>query len=198
VFAGNRKFRVDADGHTAETVWADGFCLPGIENFALIGGIPAAIKNRRAVIHNRGVQIQLTGKVSRPLCLRRNQKKLRRCQSNAQALIIPEEKCPVFNDRTAQGSSELILLVLLPSKKIKSVASVQVVIAEKFVGIAVKSIGAGLDHRIHNGAVPPAKFGAVGVGFYLKFPNGIHRGLDHVRTSVQHVSQIGVVIDAVQ
>src|ERR1035438_2058051 len=48
------------------------------------------------------------------------------------------------------------------------------------------------------GPSPASEFGAVRIRFHLKFGDGIHRRLHHIGGTVEHVAQIGVVVNAVE
>ena len=71
-------------------------------------------------------------------------------------------------------------------------------VAEELPDVAVNLIGAGLDDGVHDGAVAASKFGAVGIGLHFEFGDRVHRRLHHVRGAVQHVAQVGIVVDAVE
>ena len=101
---------------------------------------------------------------------------------------------------SANGEAKLVLLV--GSNRtvgiVKEILGIQLFVAQKFVSAAVKLVGAGLDRGVDDGAVAPAKFGAVGVGLDLEFFNRFHRRLDDVVRFVQQVRQVGIVVHAIQ
>jgi len=59
------------------------------------------------------------------------------------------------------------------------IACVERIVPEEVKGAAMKAIGAGLYHLIHNAAGTPAKFRAVVVGKDLEFRNRIRIWIDN-------------------
>ncbi len=59
-------------------------------------------------------------------------------------------------------------------------------------------VGAGLDNGIHDGAVAAAEFCAIGIGLDFELGDGVDCWLDHVSGAIQDVSQVRVVVDAVE
>ena len=123
---------------------------------------------------------------------------MRQCLANAQALVISEKEQFVLDDGPAQRKAELVLLVRLLTEDVEGVNRVDFVVAQKLPQVAVEPVGARLDDRVHDGAIPAAEFRAVGIGFNLELGDGIHGGLDDISGSVEDVAQIRIVIDAVE
>ena len=65
---------------------------------------------------------------------------------------------PLAQRLAAEGRTELVLLIGLPTKKIKCIFAVELVVAEKLVHVAVERIGSGLDYSVHDGAVAAPEF----------------------------------------
>ena len=59
----------------------------------------------------------------------------------ANAFVVEKEKCPFFNNRTADGSAELITLEGGDLRTIEKIPGVQGAVAQEFVGASVKSPG---------------------------------------------------------
>src|SRR5271170_6790325 len=100
---------------------------------------------------------QKTGKIAANFSGRWNQRELWQSLGDAQTLVIHEEKCAIFDDRAAKGGAELILTIRLPAG-VECVPTVEHIVSEEFVNVAVEAIRSGLDHGIENRAVPAAEF----------------------------------------
>jgi len=111
------------------------------------------------------------------------------------AFVGAEDKCPVFFDWSSEGRSELILLIV-QKKWIEVAAIIQHVIAEKFVKIAVNSIGAGFGDDVYDGAGITTVFGIESVGQNTKLFDGIRRRLNgrSVHEDVVSVSTVHHVV----
>ena len=59
-------------------------------------------------------------------------------------------------------------------------------------------VGPRLDHGVHDGSVAAAEFCAVGVSFDLEFSNRVDRRLHDICGAVEHVAQVGIVVDAIE
>ena len=71
-------------------------------------------------------------------------------------------------------------------------------VAQKLPHVAMDLVGAGFNDGVHDGAVATAEFGAIGIGFDLKFCDGVHGWLDHICGAVKNVTQIRIIVDAVE
>src|SRR5262249_16852953 len=143
-------------------------------------------------------QVQEAGKVPRQLFWSGDKQQLRQRLPNSQAFVIDEKERAVLNDRTAECCAKLVLLIGLPAKEIKGVTSVELIVAEELVCVAVELISPRFYDRIHDRAVAAPEFSAIGVGLHLEFANGIHRWLNHISAAIEHVTEVGVIIDAIQ
>src|SRR5579884_2036616 len=81
----------------------------------------------------------------------------------AKALIIPEKENLVLANRSAQRSAEDIALKLRRVALIEVIASIEGVVAQKFVSGAVDLVRARCSHNAHLRARSFAVFGAVGI-----------------------------------
>ena len=137
-------------------------------------------------------------KVSADFVLRGHERQLRAALNDAKAFVIHEEKCLVVNDWAAECRPELILVIGLTAEQVESVGRVEGIIAKELVCVAVKLVGAGLDDGVENGAVATAKFRAVRVGLNFELLDRIDRRLDDVGLARENVTEVGVVVNAVE
>src|ERR1019366_8691517 len=184
---------IHSDGHAAGRR-SGGLRKARIENLSLVGWISAAIK----LVWDRCAQIEKTGEVAPKHLRGGDQQEFGQRLPNAQPLVVHEEERTILPNGPAKRDSELVLLVGLPAEEIERVSAVQLVIAEELVQVAVEAVGAGLDDRIHDGTIAATEFRTIGISLCLEFADGVDGGLDHIRAAVQHVAQIGVVVDAVE
>jgi hypothetical protein len=84
------------------------------------------------------------------------------------------------------------------TEDIEVIVSVHFLVAQKLPHVAVDLVGARLDDGVHDGAVAAAEFGAVGIGLHLELGDGVHGRLHHIRRAVEHVAQVGVVVNAIE
>ena len=77
------------------------------------------------------------------------------------------------DDRPAQGSAKLVLLVSRPDP-VKVVPPIQLVVAQELVYVPVKLVASGLDAGVENRSVSAAELRTVGVGLHLEFLQRVH------------------------
>ena len=181
---GRISARVDANGHTAKPVGIQIGSLgeAGIEEFTDKGWIAAAVHRNLP----GGVAIRIGskdwsggehgGEVSTGHTLCGNSAIEDQAFAGAEPFVVGEEKRAVLGDGAAKGHAKLILFVRLAAKPLLfdgGVGGVQHLVPQEFVYVSMKTVRAGLDHRIHDGAVAAAKFGAIRIGLHLEFSDRI-------------------------
>src|SRR5581483_4843579 len=67
----------------------------------------------------------------------------------SKALVVPEEKCLVLANRTADRRAENIALELRNGALVEKVSSIQIAVAQKLVNAAVQLIRARAGHDAH-------------------------------------------------
>src|SRR6476660_5069304 len=122
------------------TARSDGLRQVRIENFPLVGLVAAAVENVQSAdrINNWRVQIQEAREITGQLFGPGKQQKLWPRLPDAQAFVVDKEERTVLDDRPAEGSAVLVLLIRLPPEEVEGIPSVQLIVAEKLVGVAVK------------------------------------------------------------
>ena len=122
----------------------------------------------------------------------------------SQAFIVDEEEsaAPAIvemrdEDRSAQGSAELVLLISRPDA-VKEVPPIQLVVAQELVHVSVKLVGSRFDAGVENRPVSSAELCAVGVRLHFEFLQGVHGRLNDVTGVIQKIGEVGIVVDAVQ
>ena len=81
---------------------------------------------------------------------------------------------------------------------LKPIRGIEYVVAEKFPGRAMDTVGAGLDGGVENSARGTAQLGAEVRGLHLEFLDRVHRRKNDKVCSVEEVDSVGVVVDAIQ
>ena len=101
------------------------------ENLAVVGCVAVAIIRRGSRKHfSVGIHLwsdrrgQKRRKIPADLGLGRNERERGKRLGDTEAFVIHEEKCPVLDDRPAQGGAELILMIKLPAENIEGSWSV--------------------------------------------------------------------------
>src|SRR5579859_2641370 len=196
-YAANHGRGRSAAGSTG--VRRGGSYLPRVEDLAVVRRVSEAINNtgHGPCVAGRIVR-EKRGKISACLGCSWNGCELRECLADARALVVSEKERLVLYDRATEGESKLVLLVRHLAENVESIVGVKFFVPQEFKNVAVKLIGAGLDDGIHDGAVAASEFGAVRIRFHLEFGDGIYRRLHHIGGAVEHVAQIGVVVNAVE
>ena len=80
---------------------------------------------------------------------------------------------------------------------IEVIAGIQEVVPQKATGASVNVVCPGFDDGVHDGAIPPPEFSAVGIGLYLELCQRVHGRLNDIISFVQQVGQIRVVVDSI-
>ncbi len=80
----------------------------------------------------------------------------------------------------------------------KPIGGIELVVAEKFPGRAVETVGAGLDGSVHDSAGGTTELGAEVRSLYLELRDRVHRRQNDKVGSVQEVDGVGIVVDAIQ
>src|SRR6266481_5149049 len=70
----------------------------------------------------------------------------------ANALVVEEEKCPLWNDWPADGSTKLVALERRDLRAVEEIPGVQRAVAEEFVSAAVKSTRARAGDGVNDAA----------------------------------------------
>ena len=93
--------------------------------------------------------------------------------------------------------AKLILVVGLPAG-IERVPSIERIIPEKFVNVAMEAVRSRLDDGVENRAISTSKFRAVRVGLNFEFLNRIDGRLNHIRLAGENVSEIRIIVHAIE
>src|SRR4030095_268691 len=113
----------------------------------------------------------------------------RRLTAEAIFLPVKEPEGAILDDGPTNGSSELVVAQGQPSCG-KGIASVKLVVAQKFVQRAVKLICSGLRHQIDRSAGSKTNLRRHGATLYLEFLDSVHSWRD---TDFTHIAQNIVV-----
>src|SRR5208337_1372840 len=115
-----------------------------------------------------------------------------------------EEKQLVLDDRPADCSAELILVVLEVGRR-KIISRIQIRIAQELKRRTVQRVGSRSRYGGHDRSRGTAKFGLVGVGLFLKLLDRIHgwvegepseEGIRRVNpVQIKKVAAIGPAVD---
>ena len=112
----------------------------------------------------------------------------------ADPFVIDEEEGLVFYNRASKGPPELVAVKWCDCRRrVEEVFRIQALITEKPVGIAVKTIGPLLQHRVNYRARSPPVFRRVVCGHDGKFLNPVHTqllALDATRRPVRIVVDV--------
>src|SRR5205823_334273 len=82
----------------------------------------------------------------------------------SQTLVVREEEKLVLEDRSTEGAAELVPAQWRPGNRgisvpvVSPVVGIELVIAKVFEQIAMKLVGAGLDHHVDDATLEVSKF----------------------------------------
>src|SRR6266849_3488167 len=115
---------------------------------------------------------------------------------HATSFIRREKESPVFFDRTAKRTAELVLLVIGPPH-VKEAFGVKQLIAQEFVYVAMESVGSRLGDHVDDGARVAPVFGVERICQHAEFRDAIGSRLYSRRINKQIVTIATVDVEVV-